>query len=65
MRARRGDADSVGLLCIVLNLQTEVRFGVQRSDQVGATRDYWTSLKSSGLETRYWAQDNGKWVQKA
>ena len=34
-------------------------------DQVGATRNYWTSLKSSGLETRYWAQDNGKWVQKA
>ena len=31
---------------------------------VADARGYWKSVTSAGLEARYWAQDNGKWVQK-
>jgi len=45
--------------------RTCVFFDGNDPDQLGNARAYWTTLKASGLDTKYWAQDNGRWVQKA
>lgn len=33
-------------------------------DAVGLARKQWVTLKDAGLETKYWAQEDGKWTQK-
>ncbi len=42
-----------------------VFFDGNNRDALSETRAYWTTLKDSGLDMRYWAQEDGRWVQKA
>ncbi len=32
---------------------------------VAASRTHWSTLKDAGLAVKYWAQEDGRWVQKA
>ncbi len=34
-------------------------------DAVAEARAEWKKLKEAGLDLKYWAQDNGSWVQKS
>ena len=40
-------------------------FNGHEQDALQAARADWKSVTEAGLEAKYWAQDNGKWVQKA
>lgn len=53
-------ADRMGSLTRVC-----VFFDGNNPDQLDQTRAYWTRIKAAGLDAKYWAQDAGKWVQKA
>ena len=33
-------------------------------DALSKARENWKSVKAEGLDAKYWAQENGRWVQK-
>jgi len=40
-------------------------FNGNEPDQLNAARADWTAAKDAGLTAKYWAQQDGTWVQKA
>lgn len=40
-------------------------FNGHEGEAVAEAREDWKSVKDAGLAAKYWAQENGRWVQKA
>jgi DNA polymerase-3 subunit chi len=45
--------------------RTCLMFDGSDPDLVQAARDDWKAVKLSGISAKYWAQESGRWVQKA
>lgn len=40
-------------------------FNGNEADSLSAARNDWVAVKDAGAKGKYWAQDDGRWVQKA
>lgn len=56
-RVDPNEVDGFERVCLIFNGQEE--------GALNAAREDWVAVKNAGLKGKYWAQDNGRWVEKA